>query len=65
MITLQNLLKKHKKTITTAESCTGGLVAHLITNISGSSEIFDGGVVTYSNKIKNQELNVSNEILER
>lgn len=39
MIKLQNLLRKSKKTITTAESCTGGLVASLITKISGSSEV--------------------------
>jgi nicotinamide-nucleotide amidase len=65
MITLQELLKKYKKTITCAESCTGGLVSHLITNISGSSDVFNGGIVTYSNKIKNQELNVKNETLDK
>lgn len=52
MIKLQNLLRKSKKTITTAESCTGGLVASLITKISGSSDIFNGSIVTYSNNIK-------------
>lgn len=65
MINLQNLLRKHNKTITCAESCTGGLVASLITKISGSSDIFNGSIVTYSNKIKNQELNVKNETLEK
>ena len=65
MINLQNLLRKHNKTITCAESCTGGLVASLITRISGSSDIFNGSIVTYSNKIKNQELNVKNETLEK
>ncbi|WP_428023453.1 CinA family protein [Arcobacter sp.] len=64
MINMQNLLYKHNKTITCAESCTGGLVASLITKISGSSNIFNGSIVSYSNKIKNQELNVSNETLE-
>jgi nicotinamide-nucleotide amidase len=64
MITLQALLKANKLTITTAESCTGGLVASMITKISGSSEIFNGSIVSYSNKIKNQELNVKNETLE-
>ena len=64
MIKLQNILKKYNKTITTAESCTGGLVASMITKISGSSNIFNGSIVTYSNKIKNQELNVKNETLE-
>ena len=63
MIELQAILKANKQTITTAESCTGGLVASMITKISGSSEIFNGSIVSYSNKIKNQELNVKNETL--
>lgn len=65
LIEFQNLLKEYKKTITTAESCTGGLVASMITEISGSSEIFNGAIVTYSNEIKNQELGVSKENLEQ
>ncbi|ADG92429.1 CinA domain protein [Arcobacter nitrofigilis DSM 7299] len=65
MIDMQNLLLKHSKSITCAESCTGGLVASLITKISGSSNIFNGSIVSYSNKIKNQELNVSSETLEK
>lgn len=65
MIKLQNILRKHNLSITTAESCTGGLVAHLITQISGSSDIFDGAIVSYSNKIKNKELEVKNETLEK
>lgn len=65
MIHLQDYLWKNNLTITTAESCTGGLVASLITKISGSSDIFDGSIVSYSNKIKNQELNVSNKTLEK
>ena len=65
MIELQNLLRANKQTITTAESCTGGLVASMITKISGSSDIFNGSIITYSNKIKNQELNVKNETLEK
>ena len=64
MIKLQTLLRANKQTITTAESCTGGLVASMITKMSGSSDIFNGSIVTYSNKIKNQELNVKNETLE-
>ncbi|RXJ90329.1 damage-inducible protein CinA [Arcobacter sp. CECT 8983] len=62
---LQNLLKLHKKTITTAESCTGGLIASKITEIAGSSNIFNGAIVSYSNKIKSQELNVKVETLEK
>jgi nicotinamide-nucleotide amidase len=65
MIKLQNLLRTHNKTITAAESCTGGLVASMITKVSGSSDIFNGSIVSYSNKIKNQELNVNNETLEK
>lgn len=65
MIELQDILRNNKKTITTAESCTGGLVASMITKVSGSSDIFNGSIVTYSNKIKNQELNVNNETLEK
>ena len=63
MIKLQTLLRANNQTITTAESCTGGLVASMITKISGSSDIFNGSIVTYSNKIKNQELHVQNETL--
>lgn len=65
MIELQKLLLDNNKTITTAESCTGGLIASMITKVSGSSNIFNGAIITYSNKIKNQELNVKNETLEK
>ncbi|MGB3750135.1 MAG: CinA family protein [Arcobacteraceae bacterium] len=58
MINFQNQLIKNKQTITTAESCTGGLIASMITEISGSSSIFNGAVITYSNKIKERELDV-------
>ena len=65
MIKLQTLLRANNQTITTAESCTSGLVASMITKISGSSDIFNGSIVTYSNKIKNQELHVKNKTLEK
>lgn len=58
MLKLQELLRKNKKTITCAESCTGGLVATMITKISGSSDIFNGSIVSYSNEVKHKELNV-------
>lgn len=61
---LQNILRLNNKTITCAESCSGGLVSFIITSISGSSEIFNGSIVSYSNKIKNEELNVSQNTLE-
>jgi nicotinamide-nucleotide amidase len=53
------------KTIATAESCTGGLVANRITNVSGSSEIFRYGWVTYANEAKTVELGVPTELLEK
>lgn len=47
-----------------AESCTGGLVAAALTEIPGSSAVFDRGFVTYSNDAKQQELDVSSELIE-
>ena len=61
---LLDLLVSHKQTITTAESCTGGLIAANITRISGSSEIFEAGYVSYSNRIKTALLNVDPQTLE-
>ncbi len=63
MIKLQKYLKENNQTITCAESCTGGLCAHMITQIPGSSSIFKGAVVTYCNDIKEQELNVKKETM--
>lgn len=57
-------LAKQGKTVATAESCTGGLVACRITDVPGSSEAFTHGFVTYSNAAKNQMIGVSNETLE-
>ena len=51
-------LKKTKQTLATAESCTGGLIGHRLTNISGSSEYFLEGAVTYSNEAKQNRLGV-------
>ncbi len=53
------------KTIAVAESCTGGLLAHKLTNIPGSSGYFERGVVTYSNEAKMELLAVPKEILQR
>jgi nicotinamide-nucleotide amidase len=64
MINLQDILRLKKQSITTAESCTGGLIAYLITKIPNSSDIFNGSLVSYSNNIKNKELNVENNTLE-
>lgn len=60
---LVEYLKNKKLTIATAESCTGGLIAKLITDISGSSQVFIGGVVSYSNEMKMKWLAVKEETL--
>lgn len=57
------LLKKHGKMMATAESCTGGYLAHLITSIAGSSDYFKGSVIAYSNEIKEKMLGVKHETL--
>lgn len=60
-----NLLKASGETISLAESCTGGYAQHLITSVPGSSVYFKGGIVSYSNDIKEQELGVSKSLLEQ
>lgn len=57
------LLKQQGKTIATAESCTGGYIAHLLTSHAGSSAYFMGSVVSYDNRIKQRVLHVSDETL--
>jgi nicotinamide-nucleotide amidase len=52
------LLLKNSATISTAESCTGGYISHLITKVSGSSAYYQGSVISYANEIKIEELNV-------
>ena len=56
---LVNALKQNGKTIGFAESCSGGLMAHLLTSIPGSSEVFKGSIVAYSNEVKLSILEVS------
>jgi len=58
-------LKEKHLSIATAESCTGGLLSHILTNISGSSEYFIQGIVSYSNESKIKSLGVPPEILKR
>jgi nicotinamide-nucleotide amidase len=58
-----NRLRAQKKTLALAESCTGGAIAHRLTNVPGASEIFSGGVVCYSNAAKQTFLGVRPESL--
>ncbi len=58
------LLKQRGKSVSTAESCTGGYLSHLITSVPGSSDYYTGSVIAYSNKIKEQVLGVKKETLE-
>jgi len=62
---VSSLLKEKGLTVATAESCTGGLIAHTLTNVSGSSLYFDRGVVSYSNRAKMELLGVSSQVLEK
>ena len=57
------LLLQKNKTMCTAESCTGGYIAHLLTSIPGSSEFYDGSVVSYSYSAKEDLLNVNHQTL--
>lgn len=63
-MTLSKLLLSKQKTMTTAESCTGGYMAHLITAIPGASNIYKGSVISYDNDIKTRILHVSPETLQ-
>jgi len=56
-------LQKHQYTISTAESCTGGMLASTIIDIAGSSSVFNEGYITYSNEAKKRILAVSHDTL--
>ena len=56
---------KNRLTITTAESCTGGMISSAIVHINGSSQIFKSSFVTYSNDMKSKLLNISNDLIKK
>lgn len=56
-------LKEKQVTVSTAESCTGGLIAKSITDVAGSSAVLAGGMVTYTNRIKTDVLGVDEDII--
>ena len=62
---LIDLCRKKQLLIATAESCTGGLIAGLLTSIAGSSDVFDAGFVTYSNEAKSRMIGVPPELIAR
>ncbi|MEK9149296.1 MAG: nicotinamide-nucleotide amidohydrolase family protein, partial [Candidatus Desantisbacteria bacterium] len=59
------LFSLRKKTLAIAESCTGGLISHLLTSIPGSSEYYKGGIVAYSNEAKIDILDISEGMIRR
>ena len=63
-ISVVKLLYQKKLKLGTAESCTGGMLSQYITSVAGSSDIFEMGICSYSNRIKTQELFVASELLE-
>jgi hypothetical protein len=61
---LQQMLYDTKKTIGTAESCTGGRIAEVIIAVPGASNYFKGGIIAYSNDVKEKLLGVDHEVIE-
>ena len=59
------LLRRQGKTLATAESCTGGYLGKLLTDIPGSSDFYQGGIISYSNALKIRHLEVSPAALDR
>jgi PncC family amidohydrolase len=64
-VTLGKLLARRSWCLAVAESCTGGLLGHRVTNVPGSSEYFLGGVIAYANQAKTHVLGVRQETLDQ
>jgi PncC family amidohydrolase len=60
-----DIMRDKKLTLGTVESATGGLISHLITNIPGSSDVFQGSIISYSNEIKMKTVGVKAETLKK
>jgi len=63
-VMIGQLLRQHHLTLAAAESCTGGLIGHRLTDVPGSSDYFLGGIIAYSNEIKERLLGVKLETLQ-
>ncbi len=63
--TIARLLSERRETLAVAESCTGGLVANKLTNVPGSSDFFERGIISYSNRAKISVLGVPGELIEK
>ena len=64
-VAVGKLLKNKHLTLATAESCTGGKIASMITSVAGSSDYYKGSVIAYANEVKTSILNVSPQIIEK
>ena len=64
-VQIGEILRGRKLTLATAESCTGGLIGHMLTNVPGSSDYYLGGVIAYANRVKHNQLGVHLESLAR
>ncbi len=62
-VVVGRLLKEKHQTVSTAESCTGGYIGHLLSKHGGSSQFYTGGIISYDNRIKTEFLDVSDDIL--
>lgn len=63
IISLGEKLKSENLKLVTAESCTGGMIGAVLTSVAGSSDWFNGGIISYSNRMKSKLLSVSNKTI--